>query len=255
MERGISDQVIIVSEYDPLSAAGVERLKGTMGDHLSFDRTWILLNKMLPEFVKSFSEFLSVARYLPPVPWTAEVVRAYAKRRLALDFESPNQFTLAIMQTLQSLLGEDDAKKLTEWAEERTAALKQPIEVQYADLEKELHALYTMSSELTRRRRLMELSTIGIAIFVGLIGAGMFLLKSELFSTPVIVIIGGTLVALMGLVASGVFEGRSGARQVEGARLTRQIDVVSGRLRQLEVLKSAGLADIVNAGNVGAPPR
>jgi MinD-like ATPase involved in chromosome partitioning or flagellar assembly len=63
MGEEISDEVIIVTEYDPLSAAGVERLKAVMRDELIYVRTWVLLNKMLPDFVETFSDFLEVSRY------------------------------------------------------------------------------------------------------------------------------------------------------------------------------------------------
>lgn len=45
MTRGISDEVVIVSEFDRVSAADVERLKGLLPKVLYFDRTWVLLNK------------------------------------------------------------------------------------------------------------------------------------------------------------------------------------------------------------------
>src|SRR5207244_1355802 len=115
MSKGVSHEVIIVSEYDPLSAAGVERLKGLFREDLTYDRTWVLLNKMLPDFVQSFSDFMEVAKYASPMPWDADVVRAYARRRLALDAEKGNDFTLAVMQTLKSILGPDIETDLDIW--------------------------------------------------------------------------------------------------------------------------------------------
>ena len=104
ISEGVSDRVVIVSEYDPMSAAGMERLKAISRDDMQYHRTWVLLNKMLPEFVKSFRDFMEVARYLSPIPWNAEVVRAYARRSLALDLAEGNEYTLAIVQALRSLL-------------------------------------------------------------------------------------------------------------------------------------------------------
>lgn len=71
MGRDLCDEVIIISEYDPLSAAGVERLKAAAAEDLDFTRTWVLINKMLPDFVDSYSDFLEVTRYLSPIPWDA----------------------------------------------------------------------------------------------------------------------------------------------------------------------------------------
>ena len=83
----ISNQVVIVSEYDPMSAAGMERLKALFRESLTYRRTWVLLNKMLPDFIKSFSDFMEIAN-IEPSPWNADVVRAYARRTLPLDTRS-----------------------------------------------------------------------------------------------------------------------------------------------------------------------
>lgn len=151
ISKKISDEVIIVSEYDPMSSAGVERLKGLFREDLTYDRTWLLLNKMLPEFVKSFSNFLEVARYISPIPWDADVVRAYARRRLALDLENGNDFTLAIIQTLKSLLGDTISTELQSWTKQKAALISQPIEDQYKDIEKELQFILKEKYELEKR--------------------------------------------------------------------------------------------------------
>ena len=151
ISKKISDEVIIVSEYDPMSSAGVERLKGLFREDLTYDRTWLLLNKMLPEFVKSFSDFLEVARYISPIPWDADVVRAYARRRLALDLENGNDFTLAIIQTLKSLLGDTISTELQSWTKQKAALISQPIEDQYKDIEKELQFILKEKYELEKR--------------------------------------------------------------------------------------------------------
>lgn len=137
MSKEVSDEVVIVSEYDLMSSAGVERLKQIVGQDLDFSRTAILLNKMLPQFVEKFSEFLSVANYLPPIPWNAEVVRAYARRKLALDLERGNTFTLAIIRTVTALMGESVEIDIERWANERAYALRAPLEEQYAAAEGE----------------------------------------------------------------------------------------------------------------------
>lgn len=141
MSRGFSDEVVIVSEYDPMSAAGVERLKGLLRDDLTYGRAWVLLNKMLPDFVQSFSDFLEVAKYLSPIPWEADVVRAYARRRVALDLDAPNEHTLAVMQTLRGLFGEELEADLDAWAEKHMVAIRKPIDQQYSDLKTELAGL------------------------------------------------------------------------------------------------------------------
>ena len=73
-----ADEIVIVSEYNPISAEGVERLKRLFSEYLQYENTWVLFNKILPEFSKSLGDFLSVVQYLSPIPWDAEVVRACA---------------------------------------------------------------------------------------------------------------------------------------------------------------------------------
>ncbi|WP_162799855.1 ParA family protein [Pedobacter jeongneungensis] len=168
MKRGVSDQVIIVSEYDPLSAAGIERLKGIFRDDLTYDRTWVLLNKMLPDFVQSFSDFLEVAKYLSPIPWDAEVVKSYARRRLALNLESGNEFTLAIIQTLRSFIGIEIEDEVNNWLNSRSALLREPIEIQYDDANREMKLLFKIIKSEERkqiRKRWLTLSMFLSAAF------------------------------------------------------------------------------------------
>src|SRR6266566_3239821 len=80
----LATQVVLVSEYDPISAEGVERLRQVFREVLTYDRTWVLFNKVLPEFAHSLGGFLEVARYLSPIPWDSDVVRSFVRRRLAL---------------------------------------------------------------------------------------------------------------------------------------------------------------------------
>ncbi|GLZ37802.1 ParA family protein [Actinokineospora sp. NBRC 105648] len=158
----VSDRVLIVSEYDPMSAAGVERLKVLMGEGLAYARTWIVLNKMLPEFAKSFGEFLEIARYAPPIPWDAAVVRAYARRSLALDLEYGNEHTVAIMRVLGTVIGEEIADDLDRWADTRVELLREPIKVTAAKLRSEVAVTESLVSR--RRRVLDRWRQVGLAL-------------------------------------------------------------------------------------------
>jgi cellulose biosynthesis protein BcsQ len=150
ISKNISDEVIIVSEYDPLSAAGVERLKGIFREDLTYNRTWYLLNKMIPEFIQSFSDFLEIAKYLNPIPWDADVVKAYARRKLPLDLENGNEFTLAIIQTLKTLLGEEISIEIESWKALKEGNFKKPIDEQYHLLEARLASIN--KKELKQKR-------------------------------------------------------------------------------------------------------
>jgi MinD-like ATPase involved in chromosome partitioning or flagellar assembly len=258
MSRRISDEVVIVTEYDPMSAAGVERLKGLFREDLTYDRTWVLLNKMLPEFVQTFGDFLEVARYLSPIPWDPEVVRAYARRRVALDMNRGNAFTLATMRTLQSLLGEDLAKEIQQWTAERETAIREPLGEKIADLEKELQGLVVAKrrflAQRLRARFVLLLATAitaGLAIFVA--GRNTLVLKwvsdlsinnnaSELFliaaALPMVAVISF-------LFRDAFFKGLMGDVTTDEARLSRQQEILESRLREFETLRHADLESLM----------
>src|SRR5262249_14495732 len=119
MDPAVSDTVVLVSEYDPVSAAGVERLKALFPDSLTYSRTWILLNKGLPEYAESFSVSRESARSGRPIRWSAGVVRASARRSLALDFRR-GVHPLAVTKTLRTLLPDDLAADLDAWLEQQS---------------------------------------------------------------------------------------------------------------------------------------
>jgi len=133
-----ADKIVVVSEYDPISAEGVDRLRHLFPEALSYDKTWILFNKVLPEFSKSLGDFLSVGRYLSPIPWDAEVVRAFARRRLAIDMDRGNDYTLAIMQTAYSLLGEEIEEEINRWKQDKEESIREPARNQLEAIEEEI---------------------------------------------------------------------------------------------------------------------
>ena len=253
MSRRVSDEVVIVSEYDPMSAAGVERLKGFQREHLTYERTWVLLNKILPEFAGSFSDFLEVAKYLSPIPWDADVVRAYARRRIALDLESGNEHTLAVLQTLRSLLGEEIEPHLDEWLRDRAAMLRQPIESQYEDAEKMVQALVQQRLDvevrLSNRRFVIEavrssaqLALLLATVLGGLWGSGVDLFANDKIGAGVM----ATAVVVVGVILSLLvwFERRGGSEreaelQSQLASIERRRALLEEQLRSLEILRSA----------------
>ena len=115
IKREISDEIIIVSEYDPISAAGIERLKGFFNQDLTYDRTWVVLNKVLPEFGDASNSFLEISKYLPPQIWNAEVVKSYAKKEIPIDFKHGNIFTLSIIRLIKTLLGKSINEDINNW--------------------------------------------------------------------------------------------------------------------------------------------
>ncbi len=138
MNPNITDEVIIVSEYDPLSAAGLERLKGLLPEELNYYRTWILINKILPEFATAFSDFLEIARYLSPIHWSADIVRAYARRQVYLKLEHCDETTFSIAKTLESFLGDEIKNEISQWYEEQDEKYKLPIKGQIESMKNQI---------------------------------------------------------------------------------------------------------------------
>lgn len=256
MSKEISHEVVIVSEYDPLSAAGIERLKAVLRDDLLYSRTWVLLNKLLPDFTATFSEFLEVSKYLTPIPWDPDVVRAYARRQLPLDLNYGNPFTLAVMQTLKKLLGDTVASEIDEWAKNRASNIREPIENQYQDAEKELSGLLEEKFFLENqsfRRRLMRIFMVSIIpITLIIIAATLtkydFLHKSYPLPYAIIMIIGGVTVLTGFFLSMTKTWAISTGQKVEEARFARQLNIVEDRLNKLEVLRKADLETLVKEG-------
>jgi len=249
MSKDISDEVIIVSEYDPMSAAGVERLKGLFREDLIYGRTWLLLNKMLPEFVQSFSDFLEVAKYLSPVPWDAEVVRAYARRKLALDLENGNLYTLAVMQTLKSLLGDTISTELQSWTKERAASISLPIEDQYKDTEKELQTLiqekFIIEKKAMQKRAFFRIGFLSVALTLLLLS--VFYLKDLMIMNLPLSIGISIIIVTLGLVVL-LFASKNEENTdtyMSESRMRRKQEILENRLRNLEALKAGDLETLV----------
>jgi len=135
----IADEVVLVSEYDPISAEGVDRLRHLYPEPLAYTRTWVLLNKVLPEFARNLREFLGMVRYLSPIPWDADVIRAFTRRKLALDMDYGNAYTLAMMETALSLLGDEIKEQVEDWKKNRLEVIRKPLREQLEQIESMLN--------------------------------------------------------------------------------------------------------------------
>lgn len=243
----VSDQVVLVSEYDPLSAAGAERLKSLFPDDLSYERTWILVNKMLPEFASSLGDFLQVARYLPPIPWDADVVRAYAQRSLAVDFTYGNDYTLAVISTAKGLLGPAMAKEIDQWVESRASALKAPIKQQLRDLELEADGLVIEGSRLQRRRSQIRIRRASLAIGTALLlGAIAFLLIGSPIPLLALLGIAGVVLYLLGDEFAELDPLDVGWK-VRESEIERQERHIDERMKRLQLLVEADPAALLES--------
>jgi len=271
MSRDVSDEVVLVSEYDPMSAAGVERLKALLRDDLTYDRTWVLLNKILPEFAKSFSDFMEVAKYLSPIPWDAEVVRAYARRQLAINTETGNDYTIAVMHTIRGLCGESIKKELAEWLESRAAIIRQPLQQQYSDAEKEYEFLLRSEFDAKQASRAIKSFRMfaiamtamilfgSLGFFSALVTQGKYLFELPTSIATVAAVATSLLAISFAATRTTISSKRSVEQQVLAARRERQLQVVHERLKRLEFLKTLdpetllGHSDIRYSSGKSAP--
>ena len=148
-----SDENVIVSEYDPVSVQGVERLKSLFSDSLDPNRTWTLYNKLLPEVAEKFSEFLIITRILSPIPWDAEVVRAFARQELPLNMEDGSTHTFAIMRTARMLFRKNVDTDIENWLGEKESKIKGPSKKLLEDYERKVNELRDMQKDINVKMR------------------------------------------------------------------------------------------------------
>ena len=240
MKTDIADEVVIVSEYDPLSAAGVDRLRVNLGNDLGYARTWLLMNKMLPDFIDRYRDFLEVTKFLSPLPWNPDVVRAYTRRALPLDLLYGNEFTLALMRTLKQLLDDQSVAEMEAWAEGRAARIREPIETKYAAVSEEISMLTD-----ERKRRAGANSSIDFMMFTGaalgvILGAAYVgedtLGLSDATSYAILVLIAGVVASFFVLP---VLRRRFGMDKMEDERIVQRIRVLEQELKRLDVRRKA----------------
>lgn len=156
-----ADEVVLVSEYDPLSAQGTERLKIIMGSVIDPSSTWTLFNKVLPEFATLVGDGLSIARYLPPIPWDADVVRALSRRDLALDMESPNIYTLSIVAIANEIYPDEIGVNVEDWRDGILSTKVHPISDRISEISGEIDEIVLSTR---KKSALLQVgSNVGVA--------------------------------------------------------------------------------------------
>ncbi len=170
----LADQIVIVSEYDPVSAQGIDRIKILFSEVIDPSSTWTLFNKVLPEFAPFIGEGLSIARYLPPIVWDAEVVRAFSRRDIAINFDSPNPYTITISQICASLFPEKVGLAIENWGRKTVSASTEP-------LHKELENLNKAENEFISSKRIGNIWFNVANIFILLIVFDSLLLSASFF--------------------------------------------------------------------------
>jgi len=242
----ISDEIIIVSEFDPISAAGIERLKGLFHKESIYNRSWVLLNKVLPELAVTSNDFLEITRYLPPIIWTSEVVKKYSRKELALDFEIGNEYTLNIVKLLKVLFGKEIKKPLDEWLNSREEIIKKPIYDEYLKLQEEYNEMQKSektglySSMLPFVASITGIVTIIITVF-GIQKTTQFseLLKgidNIWFSTIMAFMVGIFTISFVRLFSK---------RKQLSAKNEFRKEILMDRLKELEELKHSNIEKIL----------
>jgi MinD-like ATPase involved in chromosome partitioning or flagellar assembly len=129
----LADRAVIVTEFDPMSATGVERLRSGFASAWPTDGTYILVNKILPELARIESDYFVAWRHLPPIPFDFAVMRAYTRGEVPFDTENPSPFARALVRVASSLLPEL-SRALDDWLQHKVVALKRPLEEQLGGL-------------------------------------------------------------------------------------------------------------------------
>ena len=141
----ISDSVVLISECDPISAKGIDRLKSLFPEILDYEKTWILYNKVLPESSEFPEEvpgnYLNVSRLLSPLPMDIEIIRRYAQRKFPIDMEKGNDYTVALIEVALTLFDKKIKNEIYRWKEEKENRLKLSTKDQLKEIEEEIRAI------------------------------------------------------------------------------------------------------------------
>lgn len=168
ISAAVADEIVIVSEYDPLSAQGTDRLKAHLSSDIDPSQTWILFNKVLPEFASLVGDGLAIARYLPPIPWDPDVVRALARRDIALNLDEPNPYTLSIMAIANEIYPDELGTEITSWKEKILKSTVDPVDERLREIGLQIHM---QNVQLKRSEQIKVVWTSALTAAVAIIAA------------------------------------------------------------------------------------
>ena len=209
----VSDKAVIVTEFDPLSASGVERLKFNFDDSWPKNETYVIVNKLLPEYANIQSDYFTAWNHLPPIPFDFEVMRAYAHGTIPWNPRESGQFSKSIVKMTRELLP-SLKNKIDSWFNTMDLEFKKPEIQQLKNIQDEIdNAIETIarlrvekenqaSISVGRSEKLFIYSFLGVGI--GLFAAAMALVVSLPTSKvgPNILFVGfGVVAADMGWIA------------------------------------------------------
>jgi cellulose biosynthesis protein BcsQ len=252
MSEDVSDEVILVSEYDPISAVGVDRLKALFWNELNPKRTRILINQIFPEDLDKYSEFFAMFKYLSPIPSNGEVVRAYAQRRLAINLREVNEYTFAVAQSLKSLIGDAACPELAEWIRTHESRFRALIEARFAELQQQQKALLSKQERSAARRVWLAggLSALSTALVMGAIfwiyakgfpipSNGSLILACVLILGTLVFVGGRTLAEKLNVIVKDYKNGDNS--------LQSQIQATADELKSFDALRKANITTLVRS--------
>ena len=109
-------RVVIVTEPDPVSAAGVVRFRALLLKDIPYRRIFLQYNKCLDKGTLMASRIPRFdAQELPAIPFDSRVMRAYGKSEVPIDTTSQNIFTTAMVEVATNLLDDPAAARIREW--------------------------------------------------------------------------------------------------------------------------------------------
>lgn len=238
----VAEAVILVSEYDPVSAQGIKRLQQLHPIEFG-SKAWLLYNKVLPELIPSIGDPFGIERRLNPIAWDIGVVRAFLNGEVPIDMDSPNAFTLSVVASLERLIGVGIRERVAAWREEAKAALRAPLERQIEKIEGQLDDLTRRQLELMTTSRASEsIGQLGLAVGFAMTAAGLVLVASSSGVAPRTL---GAILSLAGPLLAATFilrRDRSRELKVELARVEREVGVLSERHQVLRA-STLDLAD------------
>jgi len=133
----MANKVVIVTEFDPMSATGVQRLRDSFPGVWPTGQTYVLVNKMLPDFSKIEREYFTAFDHLSPIPFDSEVMRAYARGEIPMDLGKANLFATAIIRMTRTLLPEYQ-EDIQDWVAKQVEELRRPKRRQLEDVSQEM---------------------------------------------------------------------------------------------------------------------
>jgi len=243
IQRNISNQILIVSEYDPISAAGIERLKGFFNNDLTYDRTWIVLNKVLPEFKDTDTSFLEISKYLPPIIWNSEVVRHYSRKEVPLDFKIGNTYTLSIIKLIKTLFGTSINEELNSWLDGKDDLIRKPIYDEYAKIKSQI-IKYEENDNKAKQLTTIDflyMTLLSLTFIIAVLIA--YTMYSSLQSKATISLL---VITLLSVILLYIFRIRfSSHKNSKGDSFKYEKEALYERLKEIELLKQSSLEEIL----------